>query len=534
MLKLVNITSEDHRGEPTVKVIDLNNRNGLEKRAAHEDIQAYIDALVPEPGYTYLHILAMTASEYWSINLNSDYFPEENLRKYYKTFQTNPAHLFRHHINKDPAKSYGKVVLAVYNERMHRIELVVKSRNDLVEDVNSRIAAGDYPATSMALKIPSDTCSICGNVATTRQSYCTHLKNELGKLYPDGRKVYAINEAPFSAHDISIVIRPADVTSSVLVKIAGHNPRTIGGAELAEIEGLTESMYMNKESEFRKFSELIKEVRDDCYIVGAYPSTGSVNPLGKGRAKDLPLELAHKLTPFDLSEIYHVLASLCISPSIKFLAELIALKHLGVGYEGIGELVEKYTKNIPADTLVPNLGYNDDVKNNPIVQTLLLPYVAASSLLVDLVEKRASGIGYYGNGPHIEEPTVEHYTVNVENGSKLEKLLIGLGLAALTSKSFITAQIQKKLLENNTSAENSTKIILVKRASDVRVTSQLAKQAMASSLPPMHHEHQDNKMRNIAAVKATKLIVVNTNPTIGGKLVNLMKLVSLGSKITDS
>ena len=57
---------------------------------------------------------------------------------------------------------------------------------------------------------------------------------------------------------------------------------------------------------------------------------------------------------------------------------------------------------------------------------------------------------------------------------------------------------------------------------------------MASSLPPMHHEHQDNKMRNIAAVKATKLIVVNTNPTIGGKLVNLMKLVSLGSKITDS
>ena len=35
-----------------------------------------------------------------------------------------------------------------------------------------------------------------------------HLKYELNRLYPDGRKVFAVNDQPLKFFDISIVVRP--------------------------------------------------------------------------------------------------------------------------------------------------------------------------------------------------------------------------------------------------------------------------------------------------------------------------------------
>lgn len=180
----------------------------------------------------------MGAGEYYGSNRNGDYFPEAQLIRWHKTFETSPAHLFRHHVNKDPAKAIGKVIFSYYNHRMHRVELIVEASKTLAADEYYKITElGQYPATSMACNTPFDVCSICGNKAHTRNEYCTHLTTQLNTLYPDGRKVMALNLGPLKFFDISIVIRPADITSSVLEKVANHQG-VISSVEAALADGV--------------------------------------------------------------------------------------------------------------------------------------------------------------------------------------------------------------------------------------------------------------------------------------------------------
>lgn len=542
MLKLLESSSFYDDDEPSITLLDLSGSDsGLEKKAAHEDIQAYVSKLTPKPGYTYLHINAMTAGEYHGSNRNADYFPEENLKRYYKTFETTPAYVYRSHINKDPKKSYGKVLLAVYNERMHRVELVCECPDELVEDINARIKAGDFPTTSMACRTPADTCSICGNRAHSRQEYCSHLKTELNRLYPDGRKVFAINDQPLTFFDISIVIRPADVNSSILQKVA--NDTTISSAELAEIEGLGEEGF-HKRAQMKKLSELIKEITDGCYVVGAGKNISEL--LGKAAPNDLPLDLVEKLHPFDLSHTLTALGDLGISPSIGFLAELIARKKLGEGYEGIGMMVEELIKVAPGAEEVPTYHFEEPSEHSLIVTSILKPYADGASLAPGAVEKRASSnVGYFGNGPHIE-PTPEELrerdnilnTVNghpeVQHPHSWFKLLLALGAAALMSKYYISSVVDKKLREKNLNPGNGVKITIVKQASDYLVMSRLVKLATVESLPQARKEEKDSgPTTGDLGMAVTKKVLKNTNSRIGGKLATLFKLFSLGSKVND-
>lgn len=178
--------------------------------------------------YLYVLINALGADEYYGPNKNGDGFPEyyegePNLihdgKDYgYKTFELF-AKFYKHHVNKDPEKSYGDVLLSVYNPRMHRVELIVKMDRGKAPLECSRVENGEVLSTSMGTKVPFDVCSICGNKAKTRQEYCYHLKNMMGKILPDGRKVYAVNPRP-KFFDISMVFIPADPTSRVIQKIA--------------------------------------------------------------------------------------------------------------------------------------------------------------------------------------------------------------------------------------------------------------------------------------------------------------------------
>ena len=72
----------------------------------------------------------MGASEFYGPNRNGDAFRESELIKTHKTFETN-AHVYKSHVNKDPAKSYGKVVKSFYNPDMHRVELILEIDNGL-------------------------------------------------------------------------------------------------------------------------------------------------------------------------------------------------------------------------------------------------------------------------------------------------------------------------------------------------------------------------------------------------------------------
>lgn len=124
MLKLLDIDPLFFGEEPAVTIVNPEVSGGMLKKAADSRIQEFTSSLKSEPGKIYVHILAMGAGEYYGANRNADYFPESNLIKYHETFETSPAHIFKHHINKNPEIAIGKVIFSVYNERMHRVEVI--------------------------------------------------------------------------------------------------------------------------------------------------------------------------------------------------------------------------------------------------------------------------------------------------------------------------------------------------------------------------------------------------------------------------
>jgi len=187
-------------------------------------------------------------------NINGDWFGEEALAHEgddygYKTFEKY-AKVYRHHVNKDPSKSYGDIVLSVYNPVYHRVELIVTLKHDNASDIVQRIENGEYPDVSMGTKVPYDICSICGNRAPTRAQYCEHLRYYMGKIDPQtGKQAYAINTMP-KFFDISFVLIGADRIAKTLRKVASGNAiPLLSSAYLAE-----------KMAERQKAAEIKKEI----------------------------------------------------------------------------------------------------------------------------------------------------------------------------------------------------------------------------------------------------------------------------------
>lgn len=240
----------------------------------------YIKHVAPEPGKTHLLLLALGGEETYGPNRNGDGFPErpvaakgkhanvrdpwwvapgEELTRHYQTFETNPAHAFKHHQNKDPAKASGVVKKAFWNDRMKRVELLTSVDNDKDPEWVERVEAGEFPAVSMGCKIKYDVCSICGNKAPTRADYCDCVRMNPGMngLTSEGKKAYVHNPSP-NFFDISRVFRPADRTGYTLKKVADAiEIRT--SAELGEEAEAAEA----KAGAARKLSEIDKVIRGE-------------------------------------------------------------------------------------------------------------------------------------------------------------------------------------------------------------------------------------------------------------------------------
>lgn len=205
--------------------------------------------LVAREDGRYVLINAMGAGEFWGANRNGDYFnewslkgeapPEELLNSLKKegrsledigvrprgeygleTFVSN-AHVFRDHVNHDPKLSFGDVVAAAYNDRMHRVELILFIRKALAPDVVDKIDSNIPVAFSMGTRLLRDVCSVCGKSSNSRANYCEHLKSQLNQLHPSGVIVCSRNYFP-KFFDISVVGRPADPTAYALQKIASE------------------------------------------------------------------------------------------------------------------------------------------------------------------------------------------------------------------------------------------------------------------------------------------------------------------------
>lgn len=201
----------------------IRNGGALIKQAdANEwlpEIQKFVNEMRPKEDHIYTLCNALGAGEFWSSNVNGDYFPEKALLKHHNSFVSH-ASPYMMHINKDPKKSYGDVLASAYNPRMHRVELVVGyDRARLPSKYIKKIEKDENVNLSMGCRVPYDVCSICGNVAPTPAQYCSCIKRHgLNHTYDDGRKLYVINTEP-EFFDISIVIVPADKTARILSRI---------------------------------------------------------------------------------------------------------------------------------------------------------------------------------------------------------------------------------------------------------------------------------------------------------------------------
>jgi len=225
LYKEINLSETfEHTGEQTVEL--------LEKRAEKEQGKNLI-VENPDPRFIYLHVIALGAGEYYGANSNGDYFPEKELigacekfngklRCYgFQTFESN-AKVYRLHQNKDPRKAIGDVIRAIYNQKMHRVELIIAVDKEKAPDIVERIESGEKLPVSMGCRVKYDKCSICDNVAyKSRMEYCKHGKTMLKRILPDGRRVVRINYGPVF-HDISFVRIPADKTAYVLAKVASE------------------------------------------------------------------------------------------------------------------------------------------------------------------------------------------------------------------------------------------------------------------------------------------------------------------------
>lgn len=204
---------------------------------------------------------AMGAGEIFGSNLNADYFEEEELKDTYKTFET--GHVYENHVNKDPAKSIGKIVHSSYNKVMHRVELFVKvdrkKGKKYIEDADN----GKLWDVSMGVRIDHDVCSICGKKVKNGLGYCTHIKNEKNKIDPaTGKRAYMINKG-CKFFEISVVRRGADAVGKTLEKVASA-PQEV---KEAEMEKNTPS---NLDKNMIKFDDIVKNVAKNTPTKGKF------------------------------------------------------------------------------------------------------------------------------------------------------------------------------------------------------------------------------------------------------------------------
>lgn len=272
MIKLITPGSYNF-DEPVAQLVKVSSRGlvgsdlrDFVKRASAE-LADKIASIHTGPGEQLVHLFALGDTERFGPNRNGDGFRRDICREWHPTFQKY-ARWYRHHQNKNPAKSYGIVKMSWFNDLMGRIELLVglnatkeaADRNGglVADEEMEKLASGKDLPVSMATKVSHDICSGCGNKARTRSEYCGPelckyggLQDNIGKIFEDGHVLHADNPDP-RFFDISAVYRPADRIAYVLGKAAEYDAlmkaasetNPMGGAEIAARLGVTAPLWL--------------------------------------------------------------------------------------------------------------------------------------------------------------------------------------------------------------------------------------------------------------------------------------------------
>ena len=367
MLKVSFFRGETETGPTVVPLFNSSTDEVLEKVAGASllpDVVRYIDSLRPSKDACYNLVNAMGAGEFFGSNINGDYFPEASLIHRPDEWTGNPlvdkirakdwpygfptfyyAHPYAHHRNKDANRAFGEVELAVWNDKMKRVELVTRVDKEKClkfggVQVWDKLKAGHFPDVSMGCRVPYDTCSICldwkkyraaqatfqpgkhkhpgeavlewhkkdpiKGLSITRKDYCEHAKTSMNRILGDGKKVFVYNDYP-RFFDISFVFIGADKTAKVMMKIAsqGESWDIRPSVEMAEkmgyveesektasVEDLLFEAAFGKQAKAKK-SEIVKDVVPSQFAGKAIPVLTSTE-------RDLPNDIIESLAKVPL------------------------------------------------------------------------------------------------------------------------------------------------------------------------------------------------------------------------------------------
>lgn len=340
ILKILDFDPYNKAGQAVV----LPVRDDFVKKASvdlHPEILSFLSKNNVPDSLVRVVISALGAYDAYGPNKNGDAFYQEDLLGVAPEFKNVPMYrtyeqmgkAFRDHRNSDTDKAYGKVVLAVYNPVMRRVEIVCDISRLDAPDICGQIDNGKLPLTSMGFKASYDVCSICGNKAKSRSEYCRHALHEMLKIYPDGRMVYVRNPKGYF-FDISFVEDPAEPISLVMRKVASHNPGAAVklSAFRALEEKLTDPFALKKAIE-NKGAEIEKRVSADVeaasipdehkkYIMCGVPAL-------KTAERRLPTALINDLATMSLKEAHATLSLFGIVPTPDEFQEM-ALKQAGM------------------------------------------------------------------------------------------------------------------------------------------------------------------------------------------------------------
>jgi hypothetical protein len=412
--KLIQLDELSYHGEPTIQIVRPHEFNKLAHVKAASEAMDYIKNVAPQPGKTIILVLAMTAGEFYGPNRNGDAWPERPLRvgptsitedqvlpNHYKTFEQH-ANVYRHHINKDPAKKIGDILKSFYNWPMHRVELLLALDNKKASDVVERIENGEFPAVSMGCKVKYDVCSICGNKAPNRAEYCDHARYQLGDTLPNGQIILVWNPSP-RFFDLSAVRRPADRLGYMIKKVAEFLPDFQSSAALGEyVEEAT-----RKVANLRKLSIINKVLRGQ--VGGAKTDDGQLRMLrqlgdqvARPAAESMPPlddSTIRSLIQFRPAEVLSTLSSMGIlltTPEfIKFFVWKIdptAQIPEGVldrAVEVQGDVFRMLAENPTILDTITETGFVDTCRPNPVLSEKMGQFIEARSQHEDALYRRA-------------------------------------------------------------------------------------------------------------------------------------------------
>lgn len=464
MVKYVEYDAFDELGQHITPINTLQNMTKLASSYSPE-LMRVISNMMRRPDRYYVVINALGSYEVWGCNRNGDAFPRSGLTHKslrtdmgtdndygYKTFEYY-AKLYKHHVNKDPNRSFGEVVFSHWNQAIDRVELIVGVDIVKGKDIIDALEKGDQVSVSMGCKVKYDRCSICGHKAKTRIQYCKHLKNHMREIINDqtalqwskelginiipGMQVFAYNDKP-RFFDISKVYIGADRTSYILGKAASDGS-VILSADIADAYGVTDSD-IDKVSFLGKSGEMDKEVGG---AQSNEDTDGRVIRINKARAISKALDekmsdsisrepfmennLIDRMAPLPLSTIFSTMFGLGIHPKPAEFQRIILVKMgrkpFADQLENNGVIFDQYSNNGEIIE-IPGIGINNF--STPLAK-VLYPILGQRSCIPNLLNQRMMIVKTASddNIAHLLEP------VTVFDKAKENSILGLVGLAAL-------------------------------------------------------------------------------------------------------